>query len=176
LLTLYPGSGGSAGKTGKEVFSRDVSAGGVHRMLEQGVVRKIISPDTVEVSLKKTESCHKCRACNDDGAGAVSIEAGNAAGAKVGDCVEIEIPTGGVVAASSIVYLLPIAFLLAGYLCGSLWSRFFYDSDSEGLGVLCALAFLAASFVAVRHYDRRVRRRGSLRAQVLRILIGPEGV
>jgi len=144
-------------------------------MLEQGVVRKIISPDIVEISLKKKESCHKCRACNDDGAEAVSIEAHNAAGAKAGDCVEIEISTRGVVAASSIVYLLPIAFLLAGYACGSAWSRFFYDSNSESLGILCALAFLAASFMVVRYYDRRVRRKGNLRAQVLRIMTGSEG-
>ena len=144
-------------------------------MLEQGVVRKIISPDLVEISLKKKESCHKCRACNDDGAEAVSIEAGNAARARIGDCVEIEISTRGVVAASSIVYLLPIAFLLAGYLCGSIWSRFFYNGNSESPGIVCALAFLAASFMVVRSYDRGIRRKGSLRAQVLRVLIGSEG-
>jgi len=143
-------------------------------MREQGVVRKVISRETVEISVEKSASCHQCKACRDTEGEVAFIEAVNAAGAKEGDLVEIDISTRGVVVVSSVVYLLPIAFLMAGYLSGSLLTRFFYNSHSEGLSVLSALIFLAASFMAVRYYDRRMQRRGGLRARVLRVTTGPE--
>lgn len=143
-------------------------------MREQGVVRKVISQDIVEISLKKTASCHQCKSCRDAGGEVVFIEARNAVGAREGDFVEIEFSTRGVVAAGSVAYLLPIAFLAAGYISGSFFARFFYDRSSEGLSVICALIFLAASFMVVRYYDRRVQRRGSLRARVLRVITESE--
>jgi len=142
-------------------------------MLEQGLVKKVISPGIVEISLKKAESCRQCKTCCESGADDVSIEASNAAGAREGDAVEFEISTSGVVAASFVVYLVPVIFLIAGYIGGSFLSRRLYNVASEGMSVFCAFVSLAASVLVVRFYDRRVRRKGNLQARVLRVVARP---
>jgi sigma-E factor negative regulatory protein RseC len=142
-------------------------------MHERGVVTRVITPGVVEVSMQASEACEKCCACHRSADGAVSIEAIDAAGAKDGDIVDIEISTGGVVAASFVVYLLPVLFLIAGYLFGSTLNGLFpiRISDEAG-GIVGALVFLAASFGVVRGYDRKVRRDGKFRARVTRVLSG----
>ena len=143
-------------------------------MHEQGIVTRVIPPNVVEVSLKASEACGRCGACHPQTEGRVGIEAVAVSGVKTGDAVEIEISTGGVVTASFVVYLLPVVFLIAGYIFGSALAGFFSIGISgETGGITGALFLLAVSFWVVRRYDRHVRRRGTLRARVIRIL--PEG-
>jgi sigma-E factor negative regulatory protein RseC len=143
-------------------------------MREQGVVTRVIPPDLIEVSLQASEACGRCGACHPNTAGRVGIEAVAISGVKTGDVVEIEISTGGVVATSFVVYLLPVVFLIAGYIFGSTLAGFFSIRISgETGGIAGALFLLTVSFWVVRRYDRHVRRRGTLRARVIRIL--PEG-
>jgi sigma-E factor negative regulatory protein RseC len=147
---------------------------GVNGMRERGVVTRIIPPDVIEVSLQASEACGRCGACHPGAEGRVCIEAVGGSGVKTGDAVEIEISTGGVVATSFVVYLLPVVFLIAGYIFGSTMAGFFSIRISgETGGIAGALFLLTASFWVVRWYDRHVRRRGTLRARVIRIL--PEG-
>jgi len=143
-------------------------------MREQGVVTRVVQPDAVEVSLKASEACGRCGACHPGTEGGVCIEAVAVSGVKTGDAVEIEISTGGVVATSFVVYLLPVVFLILGYMFGSALAGFFtiWISGETG-GIAGAIFFFAVSFGVVRWYDRHVRRRGTLRARVIRIL--PEG-
>jgi positive regulator of sigma E activity len=145
-------------------------------MQERGVVTRVIAPDVVEVSLPTSESCERCRACHRSADGAATIEAAGASGAKPGDSVEVEISAGGVVAASFVVYLLPVFSLIAGYVLGSRLIGFFQIrvSDQTG-GILCALAFLVASFVVVRWFAGRIRRKGNRLARVTRIIPGDSG-
>jgi sigma-E factor negative regulatory protein RseC len=140
-------------------------------MREQGVVTRVIPPDAVEVSLKASEVCGRCGACRPHAEGRVGIEAAAIAGVKTGDAVEIEISTGGVVATSFVVYLLPVVFLIGGYIFGSVFADFFsFRIADETGGIAGAVLFFAVSFWIVRWYDRDVRRRGTLRARVTRIL------
>jgi sigma-E factor negative regulatory protein RseC len=143
-------------------------------MREQGVVTRLIPPDAVEVSLQASEACGRCGACHPASEGRVGIEAAALPGLREGDGVEIEISTGGVVAASFVVYLLPVLFLIAGYVLGSRLAGFIAGGLSgESGGIVGAMVLFAASFGIVRRYDRHVRRRGTLRARVIRILPGP---
>jgi len=136
-------------------------------MREQGVVTRIIPPDRVEIAMPTSEACGHCGACNRDREGGNCIEAWTAAPLKEGDRVEVEIATGGVVAASLVVYLLPLLFLTAGYVFGSLLADVFpIRVSNEAGGILCAFVFLATSFLVVRWYDRRVKRKGTLQARV----------
>ena len=142
-------------------------------MHEQGVVTRVVAPGRVEVVMQSSAACDKCGACHRDAEGAVAIEASDATGAKDGDSVEIEISTGGVVAASFVVYLLPVFFLIAGYVFGSTLIGFFHIRISgEAGGIVSALLFLAASFGVVRWYDGAVRRKGTLQARVTRVISG----
>jgi len=140
-------------------------------MREQGVVTRIIPPDGVEVSLQASEACVRCGACHPATDGRVGIEAVGVPGVKAGDTVEIEISTGGVVTTSFIVYLLPVFFLIAGYVVGSLLAGMLpIGISGETGGIGGAILLCAASFGVIRWYDRDVRRRGTLRARVIRIL------
>jgi sigma-E factor negative regulatory protein RseC len=147
---------------------------GVNGMREQGVVTRVIPPDVVEVALQASEACGRCGACRPVSEGRVGIEAVAVSGVKTGDVVEIEISTKGVVAASFVVYLLPVVFLIAGYIFGSVLGGFFSIRVSgETGGIAGAILFCAVSFGVIRRYDRDVRRRGTLRARVTRILPAP---
>jgi len=144
---------------------------GVNGMREQGVVTRVIPPDVVEVSLQASEACGRCGACHPATGGRVGIEAVGVSGVKTGDVVEIEISTGGVVATSFMIYLLPVVFLIAGYIFGSVLVGFFSIRVSgETGGIVGAILFCAVSFGVIRWYDRDVRRRGTLQARVTRIL------
>jgi sigma-E factor negative regulatory protein RseC len=143
----------------------------VSGMREWGVVTRVIPPDAVEVSLEASEACTRCGACHPDTKGRVGIEAVGIPGVKTGDVVEIEISTGGVVATSFVVYLLPVFFLIAGYISGSVLAGLFSIRVSGEMGgIIGAILFCVASFGVIRWYDRDVRRRGTLRARVNRIL------
>jgi len=141
-------------------------------MRERGVVTRVIPPDVIEVSLQASEACGRCGACHPGAEGRVCIEAVGGSGVKTGDAVEIEISTGGVVKTSFMVYLLPVFSMIAGYVFGAALADFIPVSGETG-GIAGALFLLAVSFWVVRRYDRHVRRRGTLRARVIRIL--PEG-
>jgi sigma-E factor negative regulatory protein RseC len=144
---------------------------GVKGMREQGVVTRVIPPDVVEVSLQASQACGRCGACHPASEGRVGIEAVTVSGVKTGDAVEIEISTGGVVATSFVVYLLPVFFLIAGYILGSMLAGFFAIGISgETGGIGGAILLFAISFGIIRWYDRDVRRRGTLRARVTRII------
>ena len=65
--------------------------------------------------------CHKCSGC---GAveQAVHFTARNPIGARPGDLVTVEAETGPVLKAAAMLYLLPLALLIAGYLMGMQWA------------------------------------------------------
>src|SRR5512133_2316910 len=103
-------------------------------MREQGVVTRVIAPGRVELTLQASAACDKCGVCHRNTEGGVTIEANGDAGIKDGDIVEIEISTGGVVTASFVVYLLPVFFLIAGYVFGSTLIDFFHIRISNEAG------------------------------------------
>ncbi len=142
-------------------------------MREQGVVTRLIPPDAVEVAMGASEACRQCKACHRDQEGRVNIEALGVSGVKPGDGVELEISSGGVVAAGFVVYLLPVVSLIAGYLVGAAFGGFLSRMSEETAGIAGAICLLALSFGAIRLYDRRVRSKGRPRARVIRII--PEG-
>jgi sigma-E factor negative regulatory protein RseC len=139
-------------------------------MLEQGVVTRTIPPDMVEISLPASEACGRCGACHPVSGNQVCIEAVGIPGAKTGDAVEFEISAGGVVATSFVVYLLPVVFLLVGYMLGAVLARLLAMMSGETGGIAGALLLFAFSFWVIHRYDRYVRRRGTLRARVIRVL------
>jgi sigma-E factor negative regulatory protein RseC len=140
-------------------------------MREQGVVSRIVSPGIVEVVFRTSEACKGCCACHRDAEGKASLDAAAFAGVKTGDLVEVEIPTGEVVTASFVVYLLPVLSLIAGYLVGSALAGLFHGRFSgETVGMVCAFIFFAFSFLGVRWYDGHILRKGTLQARVTGIL------
>jgi sigma-E factor negative regulatory protein RseC len=140
-------------------------------MKEQGIVTKIISPDLVEVAFQRNEACAKCRACHGLDEKTVGIESINAVGAKKGELVEIDIPSGAIVKSSVIVFLVPIFCLIAGYLITAWLLRLFgLIVLSERIAVLVGLTCLALSFYAVKWYDANIQQKEACRANIIRII------
>lgn len=131
-------------------------------MREQGIVSKVKSKNLVEVAFKRTEACEKCQMCHNLEEGMVGIESVNEIGAKMGDIVEIEIPSGEVVKGSLVVFLLPVLFMIVGYLIGALLNEF--------VGVIGAILFLPLSFFVIRWYDKNIQQKEALRARILRVV------
>ena len=101
----------------------------------------------------------------------MGIEVVNEVGAKREDVVEIEIPSEEVVRGSIMLFLLPIFFLITGYLVGSYFMRMLgFQGWEEGFGVISGLLFLTLSFYGLNWYDKNIRQRESLRARIIKVV------
>jgi sigma-E factor negative regulatory protein RseC len=143
-------------------------------MKERGIITRLISEKRAEVAIKKSEACAKCGACRDVGEEMAAIEAANEIGAKQGDEVEIEIPSLQIFKGSIIVFLIPIFFLIAGYLIGAAFMRLLGMPDwEEAFGVVCSLIFLGFSYLAIRWYDINIQRKDALCAKIIKVITSP---
>ena len=92
--------------------------------------------------------CHKCSGC-----GAVQqtmlLTAQNPIGAKPGDVVTVTSASGPVLQAAAVLYLVPLALFIAGYLVGMQWKLG---------GLTGAIAFALGIALAVA-YDRLVMKK-----------------
>ena len=107
-------------------------------MIEQGIVKEILKNGLARVYFKAGGGCEKCGACIIKGNEAY-IDAINEAKAKVGDPVRVEIPAGNVLKAVSLLFILPIICLIAGFFMG---------------GVLWAFLSLFICYFLIFLYDR----------------------
>ena len=143
-------------------------------MKEQGVITRRISERLAEVALKKSEACAKCGGCRDIGEGMAAIEAVNEIGAKRNDEVEIEISSAEIVKGSVIVFLIPVFFLIAGYLIGAAFMRSIgLQEFEEAFGVVCSLAFLFFSYFAIKFYDANIQQKEALRPRITKVISSP---
>ena len=118
--------------------------------MEQKVkVRRLLPEGRAEV-IRVRESacsgdCHKCSGC---GAAQQTMifTAENAIGAREGDLVMVSSSSAAVLKAAAVLYLMPLALFLAGYLLGqSLWRMGFLFGV---LGVILGIAL-------IKLYDKR---------------------
>lgn len=117
--------------------------------MEQIVRVRCLMPDGMAEVVRIRESacsgdCHKCSGC---GAAkqTVVLTAKNPIGARPGDMVVVSSESAYVLKAAAVLYLLPLALFLAGYLLGqSLWQR-------GGIAGVCGFA---VGMVLVKIYDR----------------------
>lgn len=106
--------------------------------------------------------CHKCSGC-----GAVEqtmiFTAQNPIGARPGDMVIVESATGPVLKAAAVLYLLPLALFITGYLVGMQW----------GLGGLSGGLAFGASIGLIIAYDRLVMKKKNTEYTI--VGYGPKG-
>lgn len=115
-------------------------------------VQKTFADGTAQVVLVRESACsgdcHKCSGC---GAAkeTVTVIARNPIGASVGDMVHVEAASGPVLAAAAVLYIVPLAFFLAGYAIGNIWN----------LGALLGCLAFAVSIGLAVVYDRCVMKK-----------------
>jgi sigma-E factor negative regulatory protein RseC len=141
-------------------------------ILEIGKIVEIKEGKTV-VSVSRNAACSSCAsrgACSAfGGSSEARIIVDNRVGAKLDDVVEIGVGEGTLLAASFIVYILPIGALFIGAGLGT-WIAGRIGIPVGGISALMGLAFLALGFVAIRLLDPYLSKKNNLKPRIVRIV------
>jgi sigma-E factor negative regulatory protein RseC len=141
-------------------------------IIEIGKVIEIKDGDTV-VLVSRNAACAGCaskNACHAFGSKSEArIIVDNPIGAAINDTVEIGVREGGLVAASFIVYILPIAALFVGAGLGT-WIAGRIGIANGGISALMGLLFLGAGFVVIRLMDPYLKKKNTLMPRIIRIV------
>ncbi|NOZ55840.1 MAG: SoxR reducing system RseC family protein [Calditrichaeota bacterium] len=119
-------------------------------MREQGVVVST-SGLMAEVQFTKGPQCEGCHACDgfrsDKNLGSLLVR--NAAGARPGDRVEVEIAPSTLLTSAFMVFIFPLLGMALGYAVATALLH-----ASQSVGVLAAFAGLAVALASLKLYDR----------------------
>ncbi len=141
-------------------------------IIETGKIVEITAADTI-VLVSRNSACVGCASKNACHAFGTNSEAriivSNEIGAKIDDVVEIGVAEGGLVAASFIVYILPVAALFVGAGLGT-WIARRNGIDIGGISALMGLLFLGAGFAAIRLMDPYLKKKHTLRPRIIRVV------
>jgi sigma-E factor negative regulatory protein RseC len=123
---------------------------------ERGVVIAV-EGDSADVRVAAGAACESCKGdcCRVDKDGLVVGGALNEPGARVGDEVEVVVPEGADVRAGLIVYILPVAGLLLGYLAGNLLGGA-VGLNPDAVGAVGAVLAASAGLLLLRIRGRGV--------------------
>lgn len=141
-------------------------------IVETGKVVEISGSDTVVV-VSRNSACAGCaskNACHTFGTNREArIIVSNEIGARVNDAVEIGVAEGGLVAASFIVYIMPVAALFVGAGLGTLIAGRI-GIEAGGISAVTGLLFLGAGFLAIRLMDPYLKKKHTLRPHIIRVV------
>lgn len=99
------------------------------------------------------------------------IKAVNQIGATVGNRVVVAISSGTFFKASALIYLLPVASLIAGGLFGKAIAPLFgFNIQAEAISAIFGLISLVVSFIAVKFLAKKIGERKTDHARVIRVL------
>ncbi|NPV53329.1 MAG: SoxR reducing system RseC family protein [Firmicutes bacterium] len=133
----------------------------------------VVKGDAATVEIARSAMCSKCKMCN-LGSGTARIDADNLVDAEVGDLVSVEIDTRNVMAAAFVVYMVPLAFMLVGFLLGPVVSRWLGLAwASQAVTAATGIVFLVLSYAVVYFYDKKANP-GKFRAKITRLLEHPK--
>jgi sigma-E factor negative regulatory protein RseC len=139
---------------------------------ERGVVIAVAG-DAADVRVSSGVGCEGCKSecCRVDKDGLVVEGALNEPGANAGDEVEVVVPEGADVRAGLVVYILPVAALLVGYLAGNLLGGA-AGASRDATGAVGAVLAVSAGLLLLRMRGRSVLRGARYRPRV-RAIIAP---
>lgn len=116
-------------------------------MREEGTVLETKGEMAI-VQIKRSAACDTCKCCHvAEQSEFMTTEALNKVQANVGDRVVIEIEQKEVLAASTIVYILPLVLMIVGYIIGSYLGKVIFKSYSHEAGIIFGFTFLAFSYL-----------------------------
>jgi sigma-E factor negative regulatory protein RseC len=124
---------------------------------EEGVVVSVAG-DTATVKIAANKSCEKCGICKRVSSSEMIVDAYMSRPVFKGEKVVVAIKPGTIVKSATILYILPLVALVAGYYVGK-FAASALDLSIKGELFPAALSFvfLFLSFIPIRLYDRRKR-------------------
>jgi sigma-E factor negative regulatory protein RseC len=133
---------------------------------QTAVVEKLARNGDAFVRVYQSSACaHACAECSGvcGAKRSITVQAKNPLRARPGSQVTVETATAGVVKAAALVYLLPLAFLLAACILGSVLGA------SETAQALAGLGGLLAGCAAAAAINRFIRRDRPLEYTIVQI-------
>lgn len=117
-------------------------------------------------SCASKKSCHSAGAADNE----VLIEALDPIGVKVGDRVAFSVSAGAVLKAGFLLYMLPVAFFIAGLVLGqTVLAGALPAYNADLVTGMTGLVFLVAAFLGLKVYGFLTEKTGALRPRVLRV-------
>lgn len=116
-----------------------------------------VQSDIARVLIEKG-ACDQCRSCalySTSRKRDLVVSALNRPGAEVGDLVYLTVSGKKVMWASAVLFLVPLAGLLAGYAIGSSVISLFVSWSPEALGIIFGFLLLGISYIPVRMLGKR---------------------
>jgi positive regulator of sigma E activity len=109
------------------------------------------------VEVERSAACENCasKCMVSKSALNVRAEASNAAGAKPGDVVQVEMGLSSALFASFVLYGVPIACFLAGSFAGYYYLWRLLPISQDACGFLCGIALTALACAAIRALDKK---------------------
>lgn len=135
-------------------------------MTQIATVERILDADHAEISVPRKSACgHDCEECAGCGVtgAAVHARAMNPIGARPGQKVVVESSTQKMLGIVALVYLIPVALFMLGYLVMN------FLGTSVGVQYFTAVAGFAAGILLAVRYDRRLREKGGLVFTIVRL-------
>jgi sigma-E factor negative regulatory protein RseC len=128
--------------------------------------------EQVRVCVKRHASCASCGACGMGNKEDLTLLVVNTVGARVGDQVLLEMPTAKLYQAALLVYTLPLGMLLIGFWAGQTLGRWLGLTAHRGEigGIVTGFAFLALTYWAIHHWDRRRQIGARFQPRLIRII------
>lgn len=124
-------------------------------MTQQGTVKKILPDGRAVVEVTRQSACgHDCAECSSlcGAGGAISSIADNPVGARVGETVTIRTPSKKIISAAALVYIVPLALLIAGYAVAALLGA---SEDKALIGSAAGFVVGVAIVLVVNKFVRR---------------------
>lgn len=135
-------------------------------MTQIATVERILDENHAEISVPRKSACgHDCEECAGCGVtgAAVHARALNPIGARPGQKVVVQSDTNKMLRIVALVYLTPVLLFLAGYFITMA------VTSSAAIQYLAAGTGFAAGILLAVFYDRRLRQRGGLSFQIVRL-------
>jgi sigma-E factor negative regulatory protein RseC len=140
---------------------------------EEGMVTAI-EGEYALVKVVRTTSCAHCPSagsCHIESDRQIIVKAKNSAGARVGQRVKLFIAPGSILAASFLLYVIPLFGLIMGAVAGKLFLAYVWPSlSSELLAAGAGLITMAGTFAGLRFYDRHRRSKESFMPKIIQVL------
>ena len=140
-------------------------------MEESGVVTSV-SGRIAHVKVQRSPMCEKCSGgvCTMSDSG-MDVEAINAPGAREGQHVLIEMPSGHI-KGSLIAYGIPVAALILGAILGKdMLSRYFPGKDPEMVSALTGFGALGVSLLIVKLWSVFLHKPGEAQLPVIKQIV-----
>ena len=144
-------------------------------MKEKATVLKNLTNNRALVRIERHSACSKCdQACSmageDSEVKEMEFEVENPIKAPEGEKVQIEMGEKPVLFASIVIYLVPLLFMVLGYVAGQNLAPFFGVIEGEAVGVIGAFIFLGIAFLLIRNLDNYLQPKKVFHPEITKIV------